>query len=242
MCKFFSCISDGNGKIFYLDAVQREETKGRYESPDSHTSIADYYGFKGAKEDKVNKYEFNPILRTFTVDQINTTDDSEAINKKCKRLNFKKIVPALIIHPLFNPTKIRRCKKVVKSDLDLLAQWDSVRASVRGSVGDSVWDSVWASVGANVWASVGDSVWDSVRDSGGDSVWASVRDSVGDSVGDSVWAYTSSFFDIKYKYDFSPLITLWNKGLIPSFDGKKWRLHGYKGKIMWEGTIKEATV
>ena len=166
MCKFFSCISDGNGEIFYLNAIQHEETKGKYESPDSHTSIADYYGFKGSQEDKMNKYEFNPVTRVFTVDQINTTDDSEAIKRKCQRMDFKKIVPALIIHPLFNPVKSRRCKKVVKSDLDLLAQWVSVWVSVRVSVRDSVWDSVRASVG------------DSVRD----SVWA------------SVWAYTGSLF------------------------------------------------
>jgi len=30
-------------------------------------------------------------------------------------------------------------------------------------------------------------------------------------------------------------------GLIPSFDGKKWRLHGgKKAEILWEGTLKAA--
>jgi len=65
--------------------------------------------------------------------------------------------------------------------------------------------------------------WDSV----GDSVWASV--------GASVWAYTGSFFRIpvwkyvkhpKGKYPYQPLVTLWNTGLVPSFDGTTWRLHG----------------
>ena len=77
------------------------------------------------------------------------------------------------------------------------------------------------------WASVGASVWDSV----GASVGASVRASVWDFVG----AYTGSFFKIpvwkyikhpKGKYPFQPLVTLWNSGLVPSFDGKTWRLHG----------------
>ena len=56
-----------------------------------------------------------------------------------------------------------------------------------------------------------------------------------DSVGDSVWAYMGSFFRIpvwkyvkhpKGKYPYQPLVDLWNKGLVPSFDGKTWRLHG----------------
>jgi hypothetical protein len=74
---------------------------------------------------------------------------------------------------------------------------------------------------------VRDSVWDSV----GDSVWVSVAASVWD----SVRAYTGSFFRIpvwkyvkhhKGKYPYQPLMALWNTGLVPSFDGTTWRLHG----------------
>jgi len=125
--------------------------------------------------------------------------------------------------------------------------WDSVRDSVGDSVRDSVrasvWDSVGDSVGDSVWASVGDSVrasvWDSVR--------ASVWDSVRDSVGASVWAYAGSFLNLprnawKYteniktkKYPFHPLADLWEMGIVPSFDGKKWRLHaGKDAKIIFE--------
>ena len=96
-------------------------------------------------------------------------------------------------------------------------------------------DSVRDSVGA----SVGDSVRASVRDSVGSSVW----DSFGDSVWDSVWAYTGSFFRLpvwkyikhpKGKYPYQPLVTLWNQGFVPSFDGTTWRLHaGPKAKIVY---------
>ena len=75
--------------------------------------------------------------------------------------------------------------------------------------------------------------WASVRDSVGDSVGDSVWDSVGDSVGDSVWAYTGSFFDIKYKVNIKPSNDLWNKGIVPSFDGTLWRLHGKEGKVIY---------
>jgi hypothetical protein len=98
-------------------------------------------------------------------------------------------------------------------------------------VRDSVRDSVWDSVRDSVWDSVRDSVWDSV----GDSVWASVGDSVWDSVRDSVGAYMSSFFEVKYKYDFFSAVKLWEAGLVPSFDGNIWRLHaGKDAKIIYE--------
>lgn len=70
------------------------------------------------------------------------------------------------------------------------------------------------------------------------SVWDSVRNSVGNSVWDSVWAYSYSFFKINYGYDFSPCVHLWEMGLVPSFDGKIWRLHGDRnGRVVWEGII-----
>jgi hypothetical protein len=83
--------------------------------------------------------------------------------------------------------------------------------------------------------------------------WASVRDSVWDSVGasvrDSVWAYVGSFFKIpvwkyvkhpKGKYPYQPLVTLWNSGLVPSFDGKTWKLHGgSKAAVLFSITKEE---
>ena len=99
-----------------------------------------------------------------------------------------------------------------------------------------------------LWASVEDSVWDSVEDSVRVSVWASVRVSVGDSVWVSVWAYIGSFFTgikkwkyISHKegeYPFQSAVDLWRCGLVPSFDGKLWRLHsGKNARIVWEGEL-----
>ena len=84
---------------------------------------------------------------------------------------------------------------------------------------------------ASVWSSTGASVRDSVGDSVRISVWASV--------GDSVWTYTATYFDIKYKVNINPSNDLWNKGLVPSFDGKLWRLHGKEGKVIWKGKIED---
>jgi hypothetical protein len=271
MCDFFTFCSDPTKSIperfLFFDWPNRQNIiadKLKYEA-DSHTSIADFYGYKGVAEDTLNKYEYNPLLGRFKVDQINNVNDAVEAEAWVRALDFKRVIAPLVIKPIINPSKMAP-PEITSEVLELLRQWDSVRASVgdsmwasmRDSVGYSVRDSVEASVGYGVWASV----WDSVRDSVGDSMWASMRDSVGysvrdsveasvwdsvrdsvgasvgDSVRDSVGAYLSSFFSIKYKFDFSPTVKLWEMGLVPSFDGKKWRLHGKeKAEILWEGEI-----
>ena len=235
MCQFFSLISDGQGVAYYFNAKQRKQIRkntlvdkqGHYNlEADSHTSIAAYFGLD---EDYYNKYEYNPLTKRFVIDSICAPlNDQNQIKALCAKLDFSKIVPELIIKPIVHPWRIRQRKKVVNKDTRLLRVWASVEASVRDSVRDlvgaSVWDSVWDSVWASVWASVGDSAWDSAR------------------------AYTSSFFKIK-KYKgikhkagqnpFQSGIDLWHRGLVPSFDGRVWRLHGPEGKILKEITKED---
>jgi len=244
MCKFFSLVSNGDSEPLYFNAKLRQQVKeGKLNyDPDSHTSIADYFGYKGDKEDVLNKYEYNPLTRVFTIDQKNNPkDDSKDIKKFCLGLDFKLIVPELIIHPIVHPFEDFSVTKVSKQDLELLKQWKSVRDSVWNGVGDSVGKSVGKSVGDSVrdsvWNGVGDSVWNGVGKSVRDSVWTGV----GKSLRDSVWAYISSFFTLEnWKYikhekgvnPFQSCIDLWNKGIVPSYDGKIWRLHGKNGKVI----------
>jgi hypothetical protein len=219
MCKFFSFETNGNGEYFYRNAEQRKEDLAKGENPDSHTYIAHCNGYKGAGEDRLNAYEFDPITQILTVDKMNAANDREAALIWVKALDFKTIVPELSIHPIVHPFRDIEQPLVAQEHIDLLRQWASVRASVG------------ASVRASVWASV----WDSVRDSVWDSVWA------------SVWAYISSYFALEnWKYvehepgknPFQPCIDLWNAGLIASYDGKVWRLHsGKDAAIVWEGKI-----
>ena len=135
-----------------------------------------------------------------------------------------------------NPLKLN-APQVGEEQIRLLRAW----ALVWASVGALVWASVGASVEASVEASVGDSVgalvWALVGASVGASVWASVRD--------SVYAYIGSLFPKIEKwrflgkqveaYPFQPAVRLWQVGLVPSYDGKVWRLHaGEKAKIVYE--------
>jgi len=210
MCKFFSLISDGTGKVYYFDAAVRKQIiagtlKDRrgnvYETTDSHSSIASYYKLI---DDHCNKWEYNPLTGLLERDQINTVDDFDAVNDFCKALDFKTVVPELIIHPIIHPFRDVSVHEVAEKDIVNLRQWASVRESV------------------------------------GESVWASVRESVGDSVG----AYISSYFDLQqWKYidhapgenPYQPLIDLWNRGFVPSYGGKTWRLHqGKDAKIVYE--------
>jgi hypothetical protein len=229
MCKFFSFVTEpenNGGKRFYFDWDYRKANLNVHpedDNADSHSIICKHFKLK---EDVCNKYEFNPLTKEFVVDQINSpVDDRIQVEEWVNNLDFKKVVEPLIIKPIVNPLELKMVKKPTKAQIKLLEEWALVWASVRASV--------WASVRA----SVRDSVGASVRASVGASVRASVGDSVGDSVWDSVWAYISSFFDIKYNYDFSSCIKLWEQGLVPSFDGTTWRLHsGKKAEIVYEWT------
>jgi len=138
------------------------------------------------------------------------------------------------VNPI-NPFKINP-PEIRGNHIQLLKKW----APVHTSAVNSVWASVSASVWNSVWGSVWDSALDYVRNSIGAPVWGSVRDSAG--------AYVSSLFPNikKWKYidhvpgvnPFQPAVDLWKMGLIASFGGTIWRLHGGStGRVLWQGNI-----
>ena len=222
MCQFFSFLTTETGDYLYLNAEQRKKLV--FDRVDSHSKIVDVY-YEKNKGKLINAYEYNPLTKQLDLDAKNFEEDLSNVKDWCLALDFKTIVPELVIKPIINPFDID-CKEVTQQDIDNLNKWDSVVASVRASVMDSVWASIWASV----WDSVWDSVVDNVRASVRASVWASVR------------AYTSSFFNLDGKWQsfenakgnpFQCSIDLWEKGLVPSFDGKIWRLHS-KNCVVYE--------
>ena len=147
MCRFFSLTSDGRGEIRYFDWEQRKRIlDGELDyNPDSHTSINDFFGYKGELEDCRNRYEYNPITGVFTVDAIHGEDDSAEVERKVRALDFSQIVPQLVIKPIKNPLLVeRKHPEPNAEEISLLKRWASVRASV--------WASVVASIGASVWA------------------------------------------------------------------------------------------
>ena len=234
MCKAFSGVIDKNGEVYWKFGM------------DSHEDIISHFKLKDDSGDKrtvkIARFEIapangdylNPDEWKFRLDeQVRPEWMNECYEGFCWKAQkaWKTKLDKILVHkPIVHPFKIVPPKKITKKHLDLLREWASVRDSVR----DSVWASVWASVWDSVWASV----WDSVRDSVEASVWDSVR------------AYTGSFFALPRKewlytdkiktkgYPFQPAVDLWEMGIVPSFDGKTWRLHGGPdAKILWEGEL-----
>ena len=225
MCQFFSFVTDPinhPAEYYYFDWEYRKAHMEE-DGADSHSHICSHFNLN---EDVCNKYEYNPLTKMFTVDQINSNrDDSEAAEKWANRQDFKEIVEPLIIKPIVKPFELPKVEQVTDEQIGWLKEWASAWALAWASFGASVGNSVWDSVGNSVWDSFGASVRNSVRNSVWDSVWA------------SVWAYISSFFNVDNEHDFSSAVKLWEAGLVPSYDGKVWRLHsGKSADIVYELT------
>jgi len=239
MCEFFSFLSDGKGSYIYADDKTRKDNPGIQH--DSYTWLSQHFlGKKSYKlEDLYNKYEYNPLtkeLRLYNRGQ-KCEDDFDSTEKWCNELNFKRIIPELNIKKIKNPL-VGKPKTPTKNDISNLMKW--IEISNKYIVYDSVCNSVWKSV-CNSFMDIvcnsvcnraGDNVWkivrNSVRNNVGDNVWNSVCNNVWNSVGNTVYNYIASLINIEYDFDIKPGNKLWNKGFVPSFDGKIWRLHSGK--------------
>jgi hypothetical protein len=222
MCKAFSCI-----------VTEDCHAKWKF-GMDSHEAIIDEFklkddghNFARVEVSPANGSYLNPDEWVFRLDEQAKprwwTTAHEAEARDAQKDWQKKLDKILVHKPIVHPFKdIVPPEKITKRHLDLLRQWDSVRASV--------WDSVRASVG--------DSVWASVRDSVRASVWAYIGSFC--VLPRSAWKYTTNIKLPKGQaYPFQAAVNLWMMGLVPSFDGNVWRLHGGKGrKVLWEGGIK----
>ena len=144
MCEFFSFVTDPvnhPAEYYYFDWEYRKMNL-KADDADSHSHICSHFKLN---EDVCNKYEFNPLTKMFTVDQINSKrDDSEAAEKWANRLDFKVIVEPLIVKPIVNPFGLPKVEKPTDEQIGWLKDWASVVSSVWASVGDSVGDSVGA--------------------------------------------------------------------------------------------------
>lgn len=223
MCQAFSCIVDSNQTVTWKLGV------------DSHRELAEMAGYDDRQLGQFAKIEITPKNGNylFPDEWIYQVDESPVPNWYGQREKelvlaahkkwLRQLEKKLNRHPIVNPFEVKPPRKITAKHKKLLRDWDSV------------WDLAWASVGDSVEDSVGDSVRASVWNLPWNLVWGLVGDSVLDSVGDTVWAYSGSFFHIrkwkhiKHKsgvYPYQSCVDLWNMGLVPSFDGSVWRLHG----------------
>jgi len=234
--KWYHCQDFDNGAAECSNGFYATPIDGLHYAyrPGRRVFVAEVRGQSRVFDCMKQRYEDIMLTDELTADQIKQM----AIDAE-QRVGYRLSEVLFPVNPLLLPKAIP-----TDADIIMLKQWASVSASVSASV----WASVSASVG--VW----DSVWASVSASVGTSVRASVS-ARGASVGDSVWAYVGSLFPniTRWKYagcftasggviahepgiyPFQSAANLWRRGLVPSYDGKQWRLHsGPTAEIVWE--------
>ncbi len=268
MCKAFSALVTKAGKAYWKvgldshDQIHSEFKGGDHQLQDTREAEPTF-----ARVEIIpicNDY-LKPEGWTLRIDESITPNwwsgRHENTAYKAQKEWYKTILNQINIKESLKPIQPRLIdppKLITKKHLKLLREWISVRDSVWASAKDSISTSVWASardsisasvgrsVRDSVWTSVRDSVWASVGASARNSVWASARDSVGAYIGSlfpkiSKWEYTDGGkppFNKIRGYPFESAVKLWKLGLIPSFDGEKWRLRGGNGvRVLWEGNL-----
>ena len=88
MCKFMSCVSNGQGvvKFFTIQDIAEQMAIGNPKtySWNSHTSICQFHNIKSKEEDLWNKWEYDPITKILTPDSrpVGVKDDSPEVAKK----------------------------------------------------------------------------------------------------------------------------------------------------------------
>jgi len=211
MCTWVSACSVGDGKLLYFPKHLRDRIKEGtlWDYADTNLindpdSHSQICAYYGVSVDQVHKYEFRPMDRQFIVDSV------------CGSLPMDRNQIE---------TKMRRvdCRRLAPPELIFKKIVHPFKLPFRKPTKQDLsllqkWDSVRASVRASVW----------------DSVW------------DSVGAYIGSFFKLPRKawlytetipgkgYPFQAAVDLWERGLVPSFDGTLWRLHsGPMAEIVW---------
>jgi len=150
-----------------------------------------------------------------------------------------------VINPI-NPLK-GRAKKPTQEDIELLQGsieiCDKVKDSVTASLLRNYGSYVTLSIKDSTWCSNYLNVYDKIRENTSASDlwlgWYYIRQSVHI----NAWAYIGSLFPgikkwkyIEHKegeYPFQPMVDLWKRGFIGSFDGNAWRLHsGEKAEVV----------
>lgn len=238
MCQAFSCLFMKNGEVLWKFGTDSHEDLIRAAKLMDDGREQTFVRVEIAPG---NKSYLRPDKWVYRVDQDDRPEwyREEFAEAECRKAHaewLKKLRAVLPEQDLVNPFGVPPPNEITPAHLALLREW----ASVVDTAGDSVWDSVWASVWASVRDPVKASVWA--------SVWDPVKASVWDSVWGSVWAYIGSLFRVPrvaWKntehipgdgYPFQPAVDLWHQGLVPSYDGTTWRLHGGPdGRALWEG-------
>jgi hypothetical protein len=232
MCQDFSCLVQRDYQVFWKMGVS------------SHDRLETLFSPKEFVKVEIVPYDYLYLEKgyNFIIDEESVPDwfsdehKTEAI--KAYRIWKKELVKLVNFEEARNPINpLPRKRKPTKQDIEL---WTSAWTLMGDSAGACVWDLIEMSIGEGMRISVTSSVWGLA----GNSVQALLENSVGDWARSlaafSVGAYIGSLFNIwDGRYKFQPVVDLWKRGFVPSFDGTTWRLHsGKKAEIVYEMKAK----
>ena len=205
--KWYHCQDFDNGDAECSNGFYATPIDGLHYAyrPGRRVFVAEVRGQSRIFDCMKQRYEDMMLTDELTADQIKQM----AIDAE-QRVGYRLSEVLFPVNPLLLPKAIP-----TDADIIMLKQWASVR--------DSVWASVWASVSASVWASVSAYV---------GSLFPNI----------TRWKYAGCFTAsggvIAHEpgiYPFQSAANLWRRGLVPSYDGKQWRLHsGPTAEIVWE--------
>jgi len=218
MCKPFSCIVGMDKKVTWKFGVDSHTELIRLTSYRDDTGDKKEMTFARVEITPENGSYLNPDQWELKVDERVKPvwwgrDYEQAAwgeHEKWLKEWLKELNKILVRKRIVNPFRVEPLAEITERHIELLREWDEVWDEVWGAVRDEVWDEVWGAVWDEVW----------------DEVWG------------ALYAYIGSFLSLpqwKDKYPFASAVELWEMGLVPSFDGAKWRLHaGAEAKIVYE--------
>ena len=153
MCKFFSLLSDGHGKITYFDAKLRRAIKAGeikdnagnpITQPDSHSSIAAYYGLD---EDKHNKWEYNPYTDVLEKDSMPVKDDTTCVHDALNALDWRGIAgDVAAVRELLAALRANKWMDghgVLPDGVKMYDTWDDAWDAAQGSEWDEATRASW---------------------------------------------------------------------------------------------------
>ena len=237
MSNFFSFAWDGKDKFLYADyKIRKELIKNKSDDdPDSFKWLMTYFCIKQSKQKKWSFCNFDPITKKFDILVKIDNHNYQIAENWVKNINFKYIVPELIIKNIIDP--LNNCIKPLPNEyIILLKEWSNIDRFAY----ISSYNYIMKYVGKYIYNYINDCIWSYCGNHIMNAICFSVppcmmNSYLYNSMVNSLVVYGASFFDIKYNFDFSPLLKLYNAGFVPSFDGVKWRLHsGLEGTIIFE--------
>lgn len=227
MCMFFSFCTEPNyhpGERFFLDWNLRKLSKYR-NSGDSHSRICNVFGLA---EGICNKFEFNPFTREFTVDKINSeVNDSVQAEKWVRSLDFKNIIPALILKPIIDPFEISVPDEPTVETLKLLKKWAAKKSVYYRSAHNEISLKLCSAGFKEAYETLIDVLNDLFSGWLFDYIRTRNRGMV------FVAAYATSFFDVKYRCNYTPAIKLWERGYFPIkvWRNEDWNWELFSGRV-----------